>query len=131
MPLHPQRYAELLGKRIEVHNSKVWLINTGWTGGPYGVGSRMPIPHTRAMINAVLDGKLDDVPMRKDPIFGVEIPTQVPDVPSDVLFPRDTWKDQEAYDAQALKLAGMFRDNFKKFSDQVSQDIKDAAPRAG
>jgi phosphoenolpyruvate carboxykinase (ATP) len=131
MPLHPQRYAELLGKRIDEHNSKVWLINTGWTGGPYGVGNRMPIPQTRAMINAVLDGKLDGVPMRKDPIFGVEIPTQVPDVPADVLFPRDTWKDQEAYDVQALKLAGMFRDNFKKFSDQVSQDIKDAAPMAG
>ncbi|MEW8028409.1 MAG: phosphoenolpyruvate carboxykinase (ATP) [Candidatus Thiodiazotropha sp.] len=131
MPLHPQRYAELLGKRIDEHKSNVWLINTGWTGGPYGVGSRMQIPHTRAMVNAVLDGKLDDVPMRKDPIFRVEIPTQVPDVPVDVLFPRDTWKDQAAYDAQAMKLAGMFRENFKKFSDQVSQDIKDAAPKAG
>ncbi|MEW8683597.1 MAG: phosphoenolpyruvate carboxykinase (ATP), partial [Candidatus Thiodiazotropha endolucinida] len=131
MPLHPQRYAELLGKRIDEHKSKVWLINTGWTGGPYGIGSRMAIPHTRAMVNAVLDGKLDDIPMRKDPIFGVEIPTQVPDVPVDVLFPRDTWKDQRAYDAQAMKLAGMFRDNFKKFSVQVSQDIKDAAPKAG
>jgi phosphoenolpyruvate carboxykinase (ATP) len=131
MPLHPQRYAQLLGDRIENHNAKVWLINTGWTGGPYGIGQRMPIPHTRAMVNAVLDGKLDDVPMRKDPIFGVEIPTQVPDVPDDILFPRDTWRDQAAYDAQALKLAGMFRENFKKYADQVSDQILAAAPKAG
>ncbi|MCU7816981.1 MAG: phosphoenolpyruvate carboxykinase [Candidatus Thiodiazotropha sp. (ex Rostrolucina anterorostrata)] len=131
MPLHPQRYAELLGKLIKSHKSSVWLINTGWTGGPYGVGNRMPIPHTRAMVNAVLDGKLNDVPMRKDPIFGVDIPTQVPDVPSEILFPRGTWKDQAAYDAQALKLADMFRENFRLFADQVSDDIKSAAPRVG
>jgi phosphoenolpyruvate carboxykinase (ATP) len=131
MPLHPKRYAEILGKLIEEHNAKVWLINTGWTGGPYGVGSRMPIPHTRAMVNAVLDGKLNDVPMRKDPIFGVDIPTQVPEVPSDILFPRDTWQDQTAYDAQALKLAGMFQNNFEKYINQVSEDIKQAAPKVG
>ncbi|MCU7850560.1 MAG: phosphoenolpyruvate carboxykinase [Candidatus Thiodiazotropha sp. (ex Lucinoma kastoroae)] len=131
MPLHPQRYAELLGKLIKSHKSSVWLINTGWTGGPYGVGNRMPIPHTRAMVNAVLDGKLNDVPMRKDPIFGVDIPTQVPDVPSEILFPRGTWKDQAAYDAQALKLADMFRENFRLFADQVSDDIRSAAPRVG
>jgi phosphoenolpyruvate carboxykinase (ATP) len=129
MPLHPQRYAQLLGDRIEKHQAKVWLINTGWTGGPYGVGQRMPIPHTRAMVNAVLDGKLDDVPMRKDPIFGVEIPTQVPGVPEEILFPRDTWKDQSSYDAQALKLAGMFRENFKKYADEVSAAILAAAPK--
>ncbi|MEJ2394988.1 MAG: phosphoenolpyruvate carboxykinase [Candidatus Thiodiazotropha sp.] len=131
MPLHPQRYAQLLGDRIDNHQSKVWLINTGWTGGPYGVGERMPIPHTRAMVNAVLDGKLDDVPMRKDPIFGLNIPTQVPDVPDGILFPRDTWKDQTAYDAQALKLAGMFQKNFKKYADEVSEAILKAAPKVG
>ncbi|MEJ2608708.1 MAG: phosphoenolpyruvate carboxykinase [Candidatus Thiodiazotropha sp.] len=130
MPLHPQRYAKLLGTLIERHKVKVWLINTGWSGGPYGVGERMAIPYTRAMVNAVLDGKLDDLPMRKDPLFGVDIPTQVPGVPAEVLFPRDTWKDQSAYDVQAIKLAGMFRENFKKFADQVSEDIKQAAPKA-
>jgi phosphoenolpyruvate carboxykinase (ATP) len=129
MPLHPQRYAQLLGERIEKHNAKVWLINTGWTGGPYGVGQRMPIPHTRAMVNAALDGKLDDVPMRKDPIFGMDIPTQVPGVPDEILFPRGTWQDQAAYDAQALKLAGMFIENFKKYADGVSSVILDASPK--
>jgi phosphoenolpyruvate carboxykinase (ATP) len=131
MPLHPQRYAELLGRLIEEHDARVWLVNTGWTGGPYGQGKRMPIPYTRAMVNAVLDGRLNDVSMRKDPIFGVGIPTEVPDVPSEILFPRDTWKDQTAYDAQAIKLAGMFEENFKKFADQVTDEIKQAAPKAG
>jgi phosphoenolpyruvate carboxykinase (ATP) len=131
MPLHPQRYAELLGARIEKHQSKVWLINTGWTGGPYGVGERMPIPHTRAMVNAALDGQLDDVPLRKDPIFGVEIPVHVPGVPDEILFPRDTWRDQTAYDAQANKLAAMFRENFAKYADQVTDEIRAAGPKAG
>ncbi|MET0068301.1 MAG: phosphoenolpyruvate carboxykinase [Candidatus Thiodiazotropha sp.] len=129
MPLHPQRYAKLLGERINQYKSRVWLINTGWTGGPYGVGERMPIPHTRAMVNAVLDGKLDDVAMRTDPIFGVEVPTEVPDVPAEMLFPRDTWKDQSAYDAQARKLAGMFRENFKKYESEVTPEILAAAPK--
>lgn len=129
MPLHPQRYAQLLGDLIEKHQTKVWLVNTGWTGGPYGVGQRMPIPHTRAMVNAALDGKLDDVAMRKDPIFGLDIPTQVPGVPEDILFPRGTWQDQAGYDAQARKLAGMFIENFKKYADGVSSQILEAAPK--
>ena len=131
MPLHPSRYAELLGKRLEQHNSKVWLINTGWTGGPYGLGKRISIPHTRAMVNAVLNGKLDKVPMRKDPVFGVEIPTQVPGAPDELLFPRDTWQDQAAYDAQELKLAKMFQENFKKYADQTSAEIRASAPKLG
>ncbi len=129
MPLHPQRYAKLLGERINQYNSRVWLINTGWTGGPYGVGERMPIPHTRAMVNAVLDGKLDDVAMRTDSIFGVQIPTEVPGVPAEMLFPRDTWKDQSAYDAQAHKLARMFRENFRKYESEVTPEILAAAPK--
>jgi phosphoenolpyruvate carboxykinase (ATP) len=130
MPLHPQRYAKLLGDCIDQHQSKVWLINTGWTGGPYGVGARIAIPHTRAMVNAVLDGKLSDVPMKNDPIFGVDIPTKVPGVPDEVLFPRRTWKDPSAYDVQAQKLAGMFRENFKKYESEVSEQIIAVAPKA-
>lgn len=128
MPLHPDRYAELLGQRLEEHGSTVWLINTGWTGGPYGVGERISIPYTRAMVNAVLDEKLDDVPMRKDPIFGFEIPLHVPGVPDEVLFPRDTWTDKDAYDAQERRLARMFKENFKKFADQATEEILAASP---
>ncbi|MEJ2423256.1 MAG: phosphoenolpyruvate carboxykinase [Candidatus Thiodiazotropha sp.] len=129
MPLHPQRYAKLLGERIDKYSARVWLINTGWTGGPYGSGERMPIPYTRAMVNAVLDGRLDDVAMRTDPIFGVQIPLEVPGVPSEMLFPKDTWQDQSAYDVQAHKLAGMFRENFKKYESEVSAEILAAAPK--
>ena len=129
MPLHPSRYAELLGQRLQQHDAKVWLINTGWTGGPYGVGERISIPHTRAMVNAVLDGQLDDAPMRRDPVFGVEIPIQVAGVPDRLLFPRDTWQDPAEYDAQELKLARMFQENFKKFADQTSEAICAAGPR--
>ncbi|HEC05982.1 MAG TPA: phosphoenolpyruvate carboxykinase (ATP), partial [Thiolapillus brandeum] len=128
MPLHPDRYAELLGQRLEEHGSTVWLINTGWTGGPYGVGERISIPYTRAMVNAVLDEKLDDAPMRKDPIFGFEIPLHVPGVPDEVLFPRDTWTDKAAYDAQELKLAKMFQENFRKYADQATEEILAASP---
>ena len=128
MPLHPRRYAELLGDRIRRHDAKVWLINTGWTGGPYGVGSRIAIPHTRAMVNAALDGKLDDVPMWRDPVFGVEVPEHCPGVPDGLLKPRDSWADGAAYDAQARKLAGMFHDNFRTFADDVTEAIREAAP---
>lgn len=131
MPLHPQKYAALLGKRLAEHHTSVWLINTGWSGGAYGVGDRMKIPHTRAMVNAVLDGKLDDVPTRIDPIFGLQIPESCPDVPADILDPRGTWPDGAAYDTQARKLAGMFQANFAKFADQVDERIKAAGPLAG
>ncbi len=131
MPLHPQKYAALLGKRLAEHGTSVWLINTGWSGGPYGVGERIKIPHTRAMVNAVLDGKLDAVPTRLDPIFGLQIPQSCPDVPEGILDPRSTWPDGAAYDAQAHKLAGMFQANFTKFADQVDDRIKAAGPQAG
>jgi phosphoenolpyruvate carboxykinase (ATP) len=125
----PSVYASLLGKKIEEHNVNCWLVNTGWTGGPPGVGSRMKIAYTRAMVNAALDGDLDKVESIVAPVFGVQIPTCVPDVPAEVLQPRTTWEDKDAYDAQAKKLAGMFRTNFKQFEENVSNAIKAAAPQ--
>lgn len=116
LPLRPRVYADLLGKKIEQHKSHVWLLNTGWTGGSYGVGSRMKLGYTRAMINAALSGELNDVPYVTDPVFGLSVPTQCPGVPSEVLIPRNTWQDQEAYDKKAAELAAMFEENFKKFA---------------
>jgi phosphoenolpyruvate carboxykinase (ATP) len=116
LPLRPKVYAKLLGEKIEEHGSKVWLINTGWTGGPYGVGNRMKLAYTRAMIHAAFDGKLDDVAYEVDPIFGLNIPTECPNVPSEVLNPRNTWEDQVAYDKQANRLHSMFQENAEQFS---------------
>jgi phosphoenolpyruvate carboxykinase (ATP) len=124
----PTKYAEMLGERLKKHGSNVWLVNTGWTAGPYGVGHRMKLAHTRGMIHAALSGKLDKSAMERDPIFGLWIPKSVPDVPDDVLNPRDTWSDGAAYDEQAKKLAGMFEQNFEKFAG-VSSGIRDAGPR--
>jgi phosphoenolpyruvate carboxykinase (ATP) len=128
LPRHPGVYAEMLGKKIQRHQARVWLVNTGWTGGPYGVGSRMKLSHTRAMVRAVLAEQLNNVDYVTDPNFGFDVPTSVPDVPSDVLRPRETWSDPAAYDAQASKLAGMFRENFAVFADQVSAEIRNAGP---
>ncbi len=114
LPLHPSEYAKLLGEKIDEHGSQVWLINTGWTGGAYGTGSRMKLRYTRAMIEAAFNGQLKNFEV--DPIFGLEVPTACPDVPSEILNPRETWKDKIAYDAQATKLKTMFDENFKKFS---------------
>ncbi len=130
MAHHPSVYAELLGEKIAEHNATCWLVNTGWTGGPYGVGSRMKIAYTRAMINAALDGKLADTAFVEDPVFGLHVPTQCPAVPGELLIQRNTWSDRKAYDAQAKKLAAMFIENFKQFQDQVSEDIGAAAPKA-
>ena len=107
----------------------VWLVNTGWSGGPYGVGQRMKIAHTRAMVNAALDGRLAGVPMRVDPVFGLAVPTACPDVPQQVLDPRSTWSDPSAYDAQAQKLAGMFRKNFEAFAADAPPEVAAAGPR--
>ena len=101
MPRHPGEYARMLVERMERYDAPVWLVNTGWTGGPYGTGERMNIDHTRKMVRAALNGRLDDVPTVTDPIFGVEVPTSCPDVPSEVLQPRETWADPDAYDRQA------------------------------
>jgi phosphoenolpyruvate carboxykinase (ATP) len=130
MPRHPQRYAELLGKKLEEHNSDTWLINTGWSGGPYGVGTRMKIAYTRAMITAILDGKLKDVPMDKEPFFGLQIPKKCPGVPDEILNTRNTWSNKADYDAQAKKLAGMFAENFKQYADEATPDILAAGPSA-
>jgi phosphoenolpyruvate carboxykinase (ATP) len=129
LPLHPGVYADLLGKKIAKHKVQAWLINTGWSGGPYGVGERMNLPFTRAMVRAVLSGELADAPMREDPIFGVSVPVECPGVPSEVLDPRSTWQDPGAYDDQARKLAGMFIENFKRFEADVSDDTRAAGPR--
>ena len=129
MPRHPSVYAHMLGERMDKHDVPVWLINTGWTGGPYGVGQRMNITWTRQMVRAALSGALEGVPMRTDPIFGFEVPTHCPDVPSEVLWPRDTWADKDAYDARARQLADMFVDNFKQFEDRVSDTVRAASPR--
>jgi phosphoenolpyruvate carboxykinase (ATP) len=129
LPLHPSDYARMLGEKIKTHSPGVWLINTGWTAGPYGVGHRMAIPHTRAMIRAALAGTIADSGLVVDPVFGLRVPSAVPGVPSDVLNPRATWADAKAYDAQAAKLSGMFRENFKRYADQVGDGIKAAAPR--
>ncbi len=129
MPLHPGVYAELLGKKIQEHGAKVWLVNTGWTGGPHGVGSRMKLPYTRRMVKAALAGELDGVETVTDPIFGVEIPTAIDGVPDELLVPKSTWDDPKAFEQQARKLARMFVDNFEQFADGVSDAIKAAAPK--
>jgi phosphoenolpyruvate carboxykinase (ATP) len=128
MALHPSVYADLLGKKIKEHNVSCWLVNTGWTGGPYGVGHRMKIQYTKRLVNAALNGELDNVEMVKDPIFGVEIPLSCEGVPNEVLVPRDTWEDKEAYDKTAKNLAERFVKNFKQFEDFVSEDIRNAQP---
>ena len=129
MTRHPSVYAEMLGERIRSTGAQVWLVNTGWTGGPYGVGERMALAQTRAMVKAALAGNLDKAETRTDPVFGLHVPTAVPGVPSSVLDPRGTWADKEAYDAQAAKLAGMFKEAFRKFEDHVSDEVKAAGPR--
>ena len=130
LPLHPAKYAELLGKKLEEHKDvNVWLINTGWSGGAFGTGSRMSLKHTRAMITAAMNGELKDVAYVAHPVFGVLVPQTVPNVPSEVLNPRDTWADKEAYDKKASELAGLFNKNFEKYAAQASDAIKSAAPK--
>lgn len=130
MSRHPSVYADLLGQKIAKDNVRCWLVNTGWSGGPYGTGSRMKIAYTRALINAALNGELDDVEFVIDPVFGLQVPTSCPNVPVEVLIPRNTWADPVAYDTQANKLAQMFIENFKEFADQVPAKIEEAGPKA-
>lgn len=125
---HPSKYAEMLGKLIDQHGARVWLVNTGWSGGAYGTGSRMKLPYTRAMVRALLDGALEGIPFAPDPVFGLQLPAAVPNVPTEILQPRATWKDGAAYDAQAAKLAEMFRKNFEKFG-KVDPAVVAAGPR--
>jgi phosphoenolpyruvate carboxykinase (ATP) len=131
LPLHPAKYAELLGNKLEGSDVKVWLINTGWSGGAYGVGSRMKLSYTRAMITAAMNGKLDNVEFQTLPVFELSIPTSCEGVPTEVLNPRDTWADKTAYDATANNLASQFVKNFEQFEAESSEAIKSAAPKVG
>ncbi len=130
LPLPATRYAELLGKKMEVHNSNCFLVNTGWTGGEYGTGKRMKLSYTRAMVQAALQGKLTNVEVITDPIFGLQIPISVPNVPDEVLQPRSTWTDGAKYDERAKELANKFRENFKKFNNVSADIVEKGGPTA-
>jgi len=129
LPLSPLVYAKLLGEKLEKHDTNVYLINTGWSGGAYGVGKRMKLSYTRAMVTAAIEGQLADVPYELDPIFNVYIPTECPNVSSELLKPRNVWQDKEAYDSQARELAELFNKNFTRFGNSVPVDISEAGPR--
>jgi phosphoenolpyruvate carboxykinase (ATP) len=127
MVLHPTAYARQLGERMERHGANCWLVNTGWNGGPYGEGERIKIAHTRAIVAAIVDGHLDGVPFEKDPVFGIDVPTTCPGVPSEILRPRDTWRDQAAYDEKAAELVRMFGEHFTAY-EELAPDLKAVAP---
>lgn len=130
LPLHPTKYAELLGKKLEEHGDvNVWLINTGWSGGAYGTGSRMKLSYTRSMITAAMNGELNEVEYKPHPVFGVLTPQSCPNVPAEILNPRDTWSDKEAYDKKANELAQLFVKNFEKYAAQANEEILGAAPK--
>jgi phosphoenolpyruvate carboxykinase (ATP) len=131
LPLHPGKYAKMLGEKMQKHKVNVWMINTGWTGGPVGVGKRMKLDFTRAMITAALEGKLNNVDYDSHPVFGVAMPVECPGVPADLLNPRNTWTDKDAYDEKAKFLAGLFVKNFEKYKDGVSAEVLNAAPYLG
>lgn len=130
LPLHPTKYAEMLGKKMTENNVKVWLINTGWSGGEYGVGERISLRYTRAMITEALLGNLELVDYVKHDVFGLEMPTICANVPDDILNPKNTWSDKAAYDKKANQLADEFNKNFEQFADNASEDILSAAPKA-
>jgi len=127
---HPTKYAELLAEKLRKHGAQTWLVNTGWTGGGHGVGSRMKLKFTRAIVDAIHSGALDKVATVVDPVFGIAVPTECPGVPAEVLVPRNTWADKHAYDAQAKKVAALFRDNFKKYESAATDEIRAAGPKA-
>jgi phosphoenolpyruvate carboxykinase (ATP) len=129
LPLHPAAYAALLGRKLQQHQVAVWLINTGWTGGPYGVGKRIDLAHTRTMIAAALQGKLSNGATSADPVFGFAMPTEVPGVPAAILHPRNTWADGAAYDAKARYLAQLFTANFEPYAAGTDAGIRSAAPK--
>jgi phosphoenolpyruvate carboxykinase (ATP) len=129
LPLHPTVYAKLLGEKIARHEVRVWLVNTGWSGGAYGTGSRIKLAYTRRMLVAALSGELAEVGSTQDPVFGVSVPLTVEGVPTEILTPRKTWADGAAFDAQANQLAKMFNDNFEKFADQASEATRAASPK--
>ena len=130
MPRHPAVYAKMLGERIAAHKSQCWLVNTGWSGGAYGVGRRMEIAHTRALVRAALDGTLKAVPARPEPHFGLHVPETCAEVPAEVLNARNTWSDKSAYDETAREVARRFEGNFRQFEPYVGSEVKAAAVRA-
>ena len=130
MPLHPTKYAEMLGEKMNKGKVNVWLINTGWSGGEYGVGSRIKLSYTRNMITAALRGQLDQVNYKEHDVFGLAMPTECPDVPTEILDPKNTWSDKAAYDKKAQKLAQAFVGNFEKFAEYANDEILSAAPKA-
>jgi phosphoenolpyruvate carboxykinase (ATP) len=129
MALHPRVYADLLRERLTQHQAYCWLVNTGWSGGPYGVGQRMPIAHTRALINAALNGSLLHAPMQEDSVFGIHIPTQCSEVPKAILQPRETWRDQKTYDTKARQLAQSFQAHFTPLASGLDTAVQAAGPK--
>ena len=130
LPLPATTYSTMLSERLREHGTRCYLINTGWSGGPYGVGERIDIAATREMVRAVIAGRLDGGETRVDPYFGLNVPVEVPGVPTEILDPKETWSDKEAYDEQAEKLAGLFRDNFAKFESEVSEEVRSSGPHS-
>jgi len=126
---HPTKYAEMLAEKLRHHNAPTWLVNTGWSGGGYGVGARMKLKYTRAIIDAIHNGSLANAPTETDPVFGLEVPTLCEGVPSEILIPRNTWSDKAAYDRQANKVGALFRKNFEKYADKASAEVLAAAPK--
>ncbi|MFC2662601.1 MAG: phosphoenolpyruvate carboxykinase (ATP), partial [Eubacterium sp.] len=129
MPLDPNVYAKMLGEKIEKYQTRVYLINTGWTGGSYGTGSRMKLRYTRAMVTAALNGEIENAEFKHDDLFNLDIPQSCKDVPSEVMNPRDTWEDKDAYDQTARRLAGMFKRNFDENYPDMDKEIAEAGPR--
>jgi phosphoenolpyruvate carboxykinase (ATP) len=129
LPLHPTKYAEMLGDKMDSSNVNVWLVNTGWTGGPYGVGNRMKLSYTRAMITAALNGDLNKVEYKTHKVFGVEMPLECPNVPSNVLNPKNTWENKQDYDKKANHLAEEFNNNFEQYESEANIEILEAAPK--
>jgi phosphoenolpyruvate carboxykinase (ATP) len=126
---HPTKYAEMLADKLKKHGAQTWLVNTGWSGGPYGVGARIKLKYTRAIIDAIHSGALLDAPTVIDPVFGLAVPTSCPDVPAEILQPRNTWADKAAYDEKAKRVASLFRDNFKKYEAQASTEVRAGGPK--
>jgi phosphoenolpyruvate carboxykinase (ATP) len=127
---HPNKYAELLAEKMRKHNARVWLVNTGWAGGASGAGKRISLKNTRAIIDAIHSGALAKAATERDPVFGFDIVTEVPEVPSEMLRPRESWADKSAFDATAKKLAGLFNKNFETYASGASPEVKAAAPAA-
>jgi len=130
MPLHPTKYAEMLGEKMDESGANVWLINTGWSGGEYGTGDRISLKYTRAMITSILNGELDNADFITHEVFGLNMPTSCPNVPSEILSPKNTWADKNAYDSKANELANTFNKNFAQFADNANTEILEAAPKA-